>query len=128
MDFNINDVVAAVIAIAVTAGGFLAVLKVRPVRDAIAAAIGKNVDPLREAVASLQHVVEAQGQSIDWLRSELTAARNELDMAREALRENAALRQRVQELEEQVRVLENELARRRKYTRKDYRTKAEEPK
>jgi septal ring factor EnvC (AmiA/AmiB activator) len=128
VEFNINEIAAAVIAITVTAAGFFAVLKVRPVRDAIAAAVGKNVDPLREAVASLQSVVEAQGQSIDWLRSELDVARRELDMAREALKENAALRHRVQELEGQVRHLEDELARRRKYTRKDYRMKAEEAK
>jgi predicted RNase H-like nuclease (RuvC/YqgF family) len=127
VDFNINELAAAVIAITVTAGGFLAVLKVRPVRDAIAAAVGKNVDPLREAVSSLQSVVEAQGQSIDWLRSELDVARRELQLAREALQDNSALRQRVQELEEQVRVLEDELQRRRKYTRKDYRMKAEGP-
>lgn len=75
---------------------------------------------LSEAVNSLRTVVEAQGESIEWLREELTSTKAELEIARtqlaktEALAvENAALRARVADLEAQVHKLEEELKRRR---------------
>jgi predicted RNase H-like nuclease (RuvC/YqgF family) len=75
---------------------------------------------LSDAVKALQTVVEAQGESIEWLRNELSSAKQELEVARlqlaktEALSiENAALRSRVADLEAQVHKLEDELKRRR---------------
>ena len=75
---------------------------------------------LGDAVAALKTVVEAQGESIEWLRNELSSAKQELEVARiqlaktEALAiENAALRSRVSDLEAQVHKLEDELRRRR---------------
>ncbi len=75
---------------------------------------------LGDAVRALQTVVEAQGESIEWLRNELSSAKQELEVARmqlaktEALAiENAALRSRVADLEAQVHKLEDELKRRR---------------
>jgi predicted RNase H-like nuclease (RuvC/YqgF family) len=118
---DVNEILAALIAIVVTASGFFAVLKFQPVRNAIATVLSGNVAPLKEALESLQAVVEAQGKSIDWLRSELDHARAELELAKKAMAENATLRERVAELEEQVRQLESELERRRKYTPKKYR-------
>lgn len=114
MDVSFSEIVGAVIAIAVTAGGFLAVLKVPNVRNAVSAALGLNAQAVTDAVESLRKIVEAQGQSIDWLRRELDEARAELSLAREAMKENASLRQRVAELEAQVKALESELHRRRK--------------
>lgn len=79
---------------------------------------------LREAVDNLAQVVEAQGESIEWLRGELTRTRAELDEARVALtqkesnlaKENEKLRKRVAELEAQVRALEAALASRTRRT------------
>ena len=121
MDVNLNEVLAALVALTVTASGFFAVLKFQPLRNAIAAALGANVAPLKEAVESLQTIVQAQGESIDWLRRELDYARGELELARKAMQENSMLREKVAELEAQVRQLESELERRRKYTPKKYR-------
>jgi len=79
-----------------------------------------SVLDLTEAVKSLQSVVEAQGESIEWLRNELTSTKAELEVARLQLAkteslalENAALRTRVADLEAQVHKLEDELRRRR---------------
>lgn len=65
---------------------------------------------------SLRLVVEAQGESIEWLRSELDVTRVELSKARQRLNdtegfveENAKLRARVFELELHVARLEGEL-------------------
>ena len=113
MDASLSEVIGALIAVAVTAGGFLAVLKVPNVRNAVAASLGLNTQAVTDAVESLSKIVEAQGQSIDWLRKELDAARSELALAREAMKENASLRQRVAELEAQVKSLEAELHKRR---------------
>lgn len=79
---------------------------------------------LREAIDNLAQVVSAQGESIEWLRSELDRTRRELAEAREALtnkeskleKENAKLRQRVAELEAQVKALETALAARKRRT------------
>lgn len=75
---------------------------------------------LGDAVAALKTVVEAQGESIEWLRNELSSAKQELEIARIQLAkteglaiENAALRARVADLEAQVHKLEDELKRRR---------------
>jgi cell division protein FtsB len=75
---------------------------------------------LREAIENLSRVVEAQGESIEWLRGELDRTRAELEEARSALieregkleRENDKLRKRVAELEAQVKALEEALAKR----------------
>jgi predicted RNase H-like nuclease (RuvC/YqgF family) len=90
------------------------------VRKALARLISNSVVDLTEAVSSLKTVVEAQGESIEWLRTELTSTKAELEIARlqlsktEALAiENAALRTRVADLEAQVHKLEEELKRRR---------------
>lgn len=89
-------------------------------RAALARLLSNTMLDLEEAVKSLKTVVEAQGESIEWLRGELTNAKAELEIARlqlaktEALAiENAALRARVADLEEQVHKLEEELKRRR---------------
>lgn len=89
-------------------------------RAALARLLSNTMLDLEEAVKSLKTVVEAQGESIEWLRGELTNAKAELEIARlqlaktEALAiENAALRARVADLEAQVHKLEEELKRRR---------------
>jgi septal ring factor EnvC (AmiA/AmiB activator) len=71
---------------------------------------------LEGTLTSLQTVVEAQGQAIDWLRDELTQTRADLSHAREQLRmtedfaiENSKLRARVAELELHVARLELQL-------------------
>lgn len=76
--------------------------------------VGGQVKSLKEAVDNLAQVVSAQGDSIIWLRSELDATRLELTAAKEALHnkenyleeENNSLRNRVAELEAQVKALE----------------------
>jgi len=77
---------------------------------------------LREAIDNLAQVVSSQGESIEWLRTELDRTRTELAQAREALtnkeskleKENAALRKRIVELEGQVKALETALAARKR--------------
>jgi chromosome segregation ATPase len=79
---------------------------------------------LREAIDNLAQVVSTQGESIEWLRSELDRTRVELADARAALsskenkleKENASLRKRIAELEEQVKALEAALAARKRRT------------
>lgn len=75
---------------------------------------------IEDTVRGLKTVVEAQGESIEWLRSELDSTKRELLEAREQLQktealaaENAQLRSRVAELEAHVLRLEDELKRRR---------------
>lgn len=88
-----------------------------------------NSEAIESALNNLAKVVDAQGQSIEWLMSELETTKQHLQEAREALKkredelqsENAALKSRIAELETQVQALEQELNRRKKYTRKDYR-------
>lgn len=80
---------------------------------------------LREAVENLAQVVAAQGESIEWLRTELDRTRSELTEARAALndkenkleKENEKLRKRVAELEAQVKALEAALASKTRRTR-----------
>lgn len=102
-------------------GLVVAALKSQRVRSAVIRLLGDGSGlDLSEAVNSLRTVVEAQGESIEWLREELTSTKAELEIARtqlaktEALAvENAALRARVADLEAQVHKLEEELKRRR---------------
>lgn len=82
---------------------------------------------LREAIDNLAQVVTAQGESIEWLRSELDRTRAELSEARKALNdkesrleeENRQLKGRVAELEGQVKALEAALAARKRRTKKE---------
>jgi len=90
------------------------------VRKGLMRFISNSVVDLSEAVSNLKSVVDAQGESIEWLRSELSSTKAELDVARrqlvktEALAlENSTLRGRVADLEQQVHKLEEELKRRR---------------
>ena len=99
-------------------GLVLAILRSRTTKGFLARLV-TAVD-LSDAVRALQTVVDAQGQSIEWLRGELATAKLDLEVARvqlaktEALAiENAALRSRVADLEAQVHKLEEELRRRR---------------
>jgi phage shock protein A len=83
-----------------------------------------EVGSLRDALNNLTQVVSAQGESIEWLRTELDRTRVELADARTALtdkeskleKENAALRKRIVELESQVKALEAALAARKRRT------------
>ena len=90
--------------------------------------VTNEVSSLREAVDNLAGIVSAQGESIEWLRAELDRTRFELAEARSALtskeskleQENVTLRDRVAELEGQVKALEAALAaRKRRTTKKD---------
>ena len=88
--------------------------------------IEPSAEELRLAMDNMNQIVMSQGQSIDWLTNQLTTYRQELDEAHEKLKEmevmhieNTALRIRVSELEGQVKALEEEIARRKKFTRKD---------
>ena len=83
--------------------------------------IEPSAEELRLAMDNMNQIVMSQGQSIDWLTNQLTTYRQELDEAHEKL-ENTALRIRVSELEGQVKALEEEIARRKKFTRKDFKT------
>lgn len=71
---------------------------------------------VKDALESLKSVVAAQGESIEWLRTELDRTREELNDARRQLQEtaslaveNAKLRIRVSELENHVSRLEDKL-------------------
>lgn len=88
----------------------------------------RDNDYITAALNNLAKVVDAQGESIEWLRSELELTKQQLQESREALKkredelqnENSNLKSRIAELENQVQALEQELNRRKKYTRKDY--------
>lgn len=89
--------------------------------------IEPGADDLRAAMDNMSQVVLSQGQSIDWLTNQLVQYRTELDANQEKLKEmeemhkeNIALKRRVTELEDIVKYLEAELARRKKYTPKAY--------
>lgn len=90
------------------------------VRSVLRQILSSSVVDLNDAIANLQLVVQAQGESIEWLREELVNTKAELESARSQLLktevlavENAALRARVADLEAQVHKLEEELKRRR---------------
>ncbi len=99
-------------------GLIVALVRSKAVRSYVARLA--NAIDLSDAVQSLQSVVQAQGESIEWLRSELSIAKDELQDARRQLArtealaaENATLRARVADLEAHVQRLESELKRRR---------------
>ena len=87
-----------------------------------------GAEDLRVGLENLSNVVSMQGQTIDWMNAQLELYRTELTDAREKLKEmetihieNTQLKSRVAELENQVKALEDELARRKKYTPKSLR-------
>jgi predicted RNase H-like nuclease (RuvC/YqgF family) len=99
----------------VVLGAVLASLRSKKVRT-IAGRLFAEDSELKGSLESLRSVVEAQGESIEWLRGELDRTRNELDQARIQLREtenlkieNIQLRIRVAELENHVIRLEEKL-------------------
>lgn len=76
-----------------------------------------TVEVLKASVAALQAVGDATADAIAFLRSELAETKEELRLARLSLRdtdalslENTALRNRVTDLEAQVRTLQEQLA------------------
>lgn len=93
-----------------------------------------TADDLRNSIDNMSMAVDAQGNSINWLTQtqefllqQIEAYKLELETTREKLKdmeslhmENSKLRTRVAELEAQVKALEVELARRKKYTPKKY--------
>jgi len=93
-----------------------------------------TADDLRNSIDNMSMAVDAQGNSINWLTQtqefllqQIEAYKLELETTREKLKdmeslhmENSQLRTRVAELEAQVKALEIELARRKKYTPKKY--------
>lgn len=90
--------------------------------------IEPGAEDLRVGLENLSNVVSMQGQTIDWMNAQLELYRTELTDAREKLKEmetihieNTQLKSRVAELENQVKALEDELARRKKYTPKSLR-------
>ena len=125
-------------AIATVVAGFFAYLRTRKGRTNAWNYFKRlvNVDPsaddLRSSVDNMTLVVDAQGQSITWLTeqqetliTQLAAYKEELALAREKLldleslhKENTSLKKRIKELEMQVAKLEEDLARRKKYTPK----------
>lgn len=75
----------------------------------------QSCEEVRAALETLSQVVQAQGESLEWLRSELGKARQELEDEKSRLEaDNAKLRKRVAELEAQVKVLEGMLAARKR--------------
>jgi predicted RNase H-like nuclease (RuvC/YqgF family) len=101
-------------------GTIAGALKSKRFREAVRRLFSASMLDLTETVRTLQTVVEAQGESIEWLRTELSSTKSELDVARLQLAkteslavENIALRSRIADLEAQVQRLEEELKRRR---------------
>jgi predicted RNase H-like nuclease (RuvC/YqgF family) len=89
-------------------------------RETLGRLLSNSMVDLEDAVRGLKTVVEAQGESIEWLRIELSTTKSELEVARLQLAkteslavENIALRSRIADLEAQVQRLEEELKRRR---------------
>jgi septal ring factor EnvC (AmiA/AmiB activator) len=75
----------------------------------------QSCEEVRSALETLSQVVKAQGESLEWLRSELSKARQELEDEKSRLEaDNVKLRKRVAELEAQVKVLEGMLAARKR--------------
>jgi predicted RNase H-like nuclease (RuvC/YqgF family) len=132
-----DPLTGALTAVATAVAGFFAYLRTKKGKTAALSYAKRlfNVDPssddLRAALDNLSTVVDTQGISIEWLTSQLTSYREQLAEAQDKLKdmenihkENTILRNRVSELETQVKALEEELARRKKYTPKDKRTDA----
>lgn len=125
---NLNEVIAAVVVIITTAGGIFGAVKFKNFRAAIVSLFSETPHSLKTAIDNLSSVVEAQGESIEWLRTELDRKNEELERMRKQLlatsslaEENISLRKRVSELEEEVGALKEQLERRKKYTPKKYR-------
>lgn len=77
--------------------------------------VKQSCEEVRAALETLSLVVQAQGESLEWLRQQLEQARKELENEKSRLEaDNAKLRKRVAELEAQVKVLESLLAKRQR--------------
>lgn len=129
---DILEALPALLAVAVAVLGFL---QRKPIARAFRALLlgATEADLLRERlndqgdwIAALRERVDSQEEQLVAVQEELASTRAELEAARIAALENGQLRARVAELEQQVRDLEAELVRRRKYTRKDYLKGSEE--
>jgi predicted RNase H-like nuclease (RuvC/YqgF family) len=117
---SLQDLIISIGGGAGVVGTIAGALKSKRFREAVRRLFSASMLDLTETVRTLQTVVEAQGESIEWLRTELSTTKSELDVARlqlaktEALAvENIALRSRIADLEAQVQRLEEELKRRR---------------
>lgn len=109
---NVQEILVAALGGSGLVGVITAALRSKRLRPIMIRILTGDID-LKEAVDSLRLVVNAQGESIEWLRNELSRARTELDEARTTLKateklakENAKLRARVVELEAHVARLE----------------------
>lgn len=75
--------------------------------------VRQSCEEVRAALETLSLVVQAQGESLEWLRQQLELSRKELANEKSRLEaDNSKLRKRVAELEAQVKVLESLLAKR----------------
>ena len=117
---SLQDLIISIGGGAGVVGTIAGALKSKRFREAIRRLFSASMLDLTETVRTLQTVVEAQGESIEWLRTELNSTKSELDVARLQLAkteslavENIALRSRIADLEAQVQRLEEELKRRR---------------
>ena len=117
---SLQDLIISIGGGAGVVGTIAGALKSKRFREALRRLFSASVLDLTETVRTLQTVVEAQGESIEWLRAELSTTKSELDVARLQLAkteslavENIALRARIADLETQVQKLEEELKRRR---------------
>ena len=117
---SLQDLIISIGGGAGVVGTIAGALKSKRFREAVRRLFSASMLDLTETVRTLQTVVEAQGESIEWLRTELSSTKSELDVARLQLAkteslavENIALRSRIADLEAQVQRLEEELKRRR---------------
>jgi len=117
---SLQDLIISIGGGAGVVGTIAGALKSKRFREAVRRLFSASMLDLTETVRTLQTVVEAQGESIEWLRTELSTTKSELDVARLQLAkteslavENIALRSRIADLEAQVQRLEEELKRRR---------------
>lgn len=101
-------------------GVLVAVLRSGKLQAAVGRMFRAGAVDLAVVVENLKSVVDAQGESIEWLREELGRTKEELSAAKDELRltenvvaENSKLRARVAELEVEVSHLKEELKRRR---------------
>ena len=85
----------------------------------------QSCEEVRAALETLSQVVRAQGESLEWLRSELGKARQELEDEKFRLEsDNVKLRKRVAELEAQVKALEGMLAAKKRNVKSTSTTKS----
>lgn len=86
--------------------------------------VRQSCEEVRAALETLSLVVQAQGESLEWLRQQLEQARKELADEKSRLEaDNAKLRKRVAELEAQVKTLESLLAKRTRNVKRNTTTK-----